>query len=184
MRCFQRYVLVSLIPLLAGVFFAACSPAYAEGSSELEVIVDEKVIYCSAMLNGSDDAFLHAMKDGISVSTVWYVRVDRVRDYWLNKNIAKIAVVRRVVPDLLSRSWLLEDVASGISQRVYDLSAATRFLANLEQFPVLDKSLLESGALYVMNASVELYTGEVNDAWWASLLKPEEASMKQVFQLP
>nr|WP_232710323.1 DUF4390 domain-containing protein [Mariprofundus aestuarium] len=173
-----------MIPILAVVFFAACSSAYAEGANELKVLVDDKVIYCAASLKNSDDVFSHALNDGISVATVWDVQVDRARDYWLNKSIAEVTVTHRVVPDLLSRSWLLEDQASGISLRVYSVSEAVRFLSSLEYFPVLDRSLLVSAAPYVMHASVVLYIGEVNETWWGNLLKSEQASMQQEFTLP
>ena len=172
-----------MIPVLAVVFFAACSSAYAEGANELKVLVDDKVIYCAAGLKDSDDVFSHALNDGISVTTVWNIQVARVRDYWLNKGIAEVTVTHRVVPDLLSRSWLLEDQASGISLRVYSVSEAVRFLSSLEYFPVLDRSLLVTATPYVMHASVELYIGEVNETWWGNLLRSEQASMQQEFTL-
>nr|WP_241697832.1 DUF4390 domain-containing protein [Mariprofundus sp. NF] len=150
----------------------------------MKVQMDEKVIYCAATLKDSDEVFFHALKDGIPVATVWNVQVDRLREYWLNKGIAGIVVVRRVVPDLLSRSWLLEDQASGISRRVYTASEVSHFLSNLDHFPVLDRTLLTANTVYLMRASVELHTGEMNDAWWNELMKPAYATMQQEFSLP
>ena len=146
--------------------------------------MDARVIYCAATLKDSNEHYFHALNDGIPVATVWHVRVDRPRDYWLNKSIASIVVVRRVVPDLLSRSWLLEDQTSGISRRVYTAAEVSSFLSNLDHFPVLDRTLLTANTVYLMRASVELHTGEMNDAWWSGLMKSPYATMQQEFSLP
>jgi len=173
-----------MIPLLAAFFIAVCGTASAADTSTLNVQMDDKVIYCAATLKNSDDIFFHALKDGIPVATVWSVQVDRPREYWLNKSIAGIVVVRRVVPDLLSRSWLLEDQASGISRRVYTASEVSRFLSSLDHFPVLDRSLLAANTVYLMRASVELHTGDINEAWWNGLMKSPHDTMQQEFSLP
>lgn len=179
-----RFHWAKIIPLLAVMFAAVASVADAEESGGLQVRLDEKVVYCIAELKGREEALLHALNDGIPVTTVWHLRVDRVRDYWLNQGVAEVSTARRVVPDLLSKSWLLEDQASGISRRVYMVSDAIRFLSTLEHFPVIDRSLLTTDAAYLMNSSVELHIGEVNDAWWANLLTFDDASMQQEFALP
>lgn len=172
-----------ILPLF-GLLFAICgSSASAEESGGLDIRIDEKLIYCAATLKERDSGFIHALKDGIPVTTVWNIQVDKIREYWMNKAIAEITLVRRVVPDLLSRSWILEDQASGISRKVYSMDAVGRFLTHLEYLPVLDRSLLAASTPYMMRVDVEMHTGEVNDGWWGNLLRPEQISMQKEFSL-
>ncbi len=177
-----------LLLLLVALLFTVSTSAYAESSIEqsgdLQVRLGTTVIYCAAQLKGSDDLFLHALKDGLPVATVWQVEIDGVRDYWVDESIAEITVVRRVVPDLLSRSWLLKDEASGISQRTYAVSEAIRFLATLDRFPVIDRSLLTAKVLYIMRASAESHVGEMDSGWWGGLLESDETLLEQEFSIP
>lgn len=172
---------VKVTSFLAVMLLAASGAAYAEAGDSLKINLDDKVIYCGASYNQSNERFLHALKDGIPVVTVWNVEVERLRSYWLNESVVGITVTRRVVPDLLSRSWLLEDQASGISRRVYTVADAIQFLSTLEHLPVLDRALLMASETYVMSASIEVHTGEVNDTWWG---ESNQASMQQEFSLP
>ncbi len=174
----------SFFLILAGLFFAAQSSVYADESGSLQIHMDHKVIYCAARIAIADNTFSLAMKDGIPVTTEWHIQVGKVRDYWLNKEIADISVIRRAKPDLLTRSWLLTDTSSGISRRVYSIEDTIHFLSDLENFPLLDQSLLLTDTLYRVSVSIEVHAGEINTAWWANLWKPAAASMQQDFSLP
>jgi len=142
------------------------------------------VIYCAAQWNGDRESLALALQAGISLSLNWHIKVARVRNYWLNKNIAEIAFVRHVHPDLLARNWLLEDSASGISRRAYSLDDAVTFLTDIRDFPVLDKSLLTSGEVYQLTLSIEKQEGEMGEAWWADFWKQSSMRMQQEFALP
>jgi len=150
----------------------------------LHIQIEKKVIYCSAELSVENSVFKLPMQDGTSVATEWHVRVGKVREYWLNENIGDITVVRRVEPDLLTRSWLLIDVSSGISQRVYTIADAIAFLTELKHFPVLDRSLLMDSVPYRAAVNVNIHIGDINQAWWAGLWPATVASMQKDFTLP
>ncbi len=159
--------------------------SFAQGVQDsLQVQVEDKVIYCSAELSVENSVFKLPMQDGISVASEWHVTVGKVREYWLNENIGDITVMRRVEPDLLTRSWLLIDVSSGISQRVYNISDAIAFLTGLKHFPVLDRSLLMNSVPYRAAVKVNIHVGEINQAWWAGLWPTTAASMQKDFTLP
>lgn len=175
-----------LLLLLVITLFSAPGHTYAEAthSGELQVRFDGKVIYCATRLASSNDLLLHSLKDGLPAATIWQVEVDGVRDYWVDDHIAEIGMMRKVVPDLLSRSWLLKDEASGISRRVYTISEAIHFLTVLEQLPVIDRSLLTPRVVYVMRVSAELHIGEMDDTWWGGLLESDEISLEREFSIP
>jgi len=170
--------------MLTGMMTAALPVAHADESGKLAISMDQKVMYCAARMNVADNALSPAMKDGIAVSTEWNIRIGRVRDYWLNEDIANITVIRRAKPDLLTRSWLLTDASSGISRRVYHIEEAIYFLSGLENFPVLDRSLLLPDMPYRISVSVEIHAEGIDDAWWANLWRSTAASMQQDFSLP
>jgi len=176
--------LSSFFLALAGMLIAVHASAYADEPGKLKIHVDEKVIYCSAQITTTDKAFSLTLKDGIQVTTEWHIQVAKTRDYWLNEDIAEITVVRSAKPDLLTRSWLLTDLSSGISRRVYHIEDALHFLSRLENFPVLDRSLLLKNTQYIASVSIRVYTSEMNPAWWANLWKPAASSMQQAFSLP
>jgi len=107
-----------------------------------------------------------------------------VRDYWLNENIAEITVIRRVEPDLLTRSWLLVDVSSGISLRVHNINLAMDFLTSLRQYPLLDRSLLLTEMPYSASVSARVHMGDMDESWWSGLWTSTDASMQKDFTLP
>lgn len=173
-----------LLALLLVAFVALLPrPVQAVGADSMEVHVDPQVIHCTARIQIERQAITMALKDGIVATTVWHFQVAMLREYWLNKGVADIAVSRRVEPDLLSRSWLLFDDASGISRRVYVLDDAISFLTDIEQFPVLDSSLLVAGVPYRMTIRVEVYHGEIKEAWWSGIWHPAQAVLQQDFKL-
>ncbi len=166
------------------MFMAGQVSAVADESQALQIHVDKKVIYCSAKLNIDVDQFRLPMQDGIAVATEWYLKIGKVRDYWLNETIGEISVIRRVEPDLLSHSWLLIDVSSGISHRVFQINNAIDFLMRLHRFPVLDRSLLVAGIDYRALVKIEIHVGDANHAWWAGLWPSTVDSMQAGFKLP
>ena len=151
----------------------------------LQVHMDDEVVYCSAQMQGTqEDRLLLPLQGGLSVTVVWKIQVSKQREYWLDERVADISVVRRVEPDLLTHSWLLVNVSSGISLRIHDIRLVMDFLSNLKHFPMLDRSLLLADTSYRANVDVNIQIGERNDAWWAGLWPAAAASMQQGFSLP
>jgi hypothetical protein len=182
----NRYWQNMLAELIWALVVAAvvCTHAEASESVNLQLDLNQQVIYCAVEWQGDRESLSQALQSGISVTFVWRVQVKKVRDYWLNETIANIQVSRRVLPDLLSRNWVLEDEASGISRRVASLAEAIRFLTRLEHFPVLDRSLLAVATPYRISISVAEQEGEINKAWWATLWKSVQFSTEKDFSLP
>ncbi len=181
-RCWHN-ILIELVWAIV-VTMLAYNYAGASESTDLQLDLNQQVIYCVVEWQGDRESLSQALQAGIAVTFVWQVKVKKVREYWLNKTIADIQVSRRVLPDLLSRSWVLKDEASGISRRVSSLSEAIHFLTRLENFPVLDRSLLDTAILYNIAISVVEQEGETNDAWWTTLLQSVQFSVEKEFSLP
>ena len=185
-NCFYRWnaFLLTLSGTILAVLMVTQVSFAEDVPDDLQIQIEEKVIYCSVDLSVENSVFKFPMQDGTSVATEWHVTVGKVREYWLNENIGDITVIRRVEPDLLTRSWLLIDVSSGISQRVYAISDAITFLTGLKHFPVLDRSLLMDSVPYRAAVKVNIHIGDINQAWWAGLWPTTAASMQKDFTLP
>jgi len=183
-RCFSghRRRLMALLLLFASGMFAA--EARAADAIAMSVDASRDVIYCDAKLNHGLDRIAHALSEGTSITFDWEIEVAAARSYWFDKHIASVHIAYRVVPDLLSRSWQLIDLGSGITRRVFTLEQAVQFLVQLERFPVLDRSLLNHEETYRMNITLMQQVGEMEAGWWATLWGSGEISSMQEFSLP
>ncbi len=159
-------------------------PAHAAATMQLQVAMQGDVLTCSASPVSLPDGLERALRDGSEISVNWRIIVEIERKYWLNKSVASIELNRRVIPDLVSRSWLLVDQTSGITRRVFALREATDFLTVLQHFPVLDRSLLSAGQAYVVKVAVREREGEVQDSWWRTWFGGENSSASSGFTLP
>ncbi len=184
--CDKWNVWMQVLAMLVVLMSTPAGSVAAESTEQkaLHIQIGEKVIYCSARLNIDENQLRLPMQDGIAVGTQWHLKIGKVRSYWLNETIGEVTVIRRVEPDLLSHSWLLIDVSSGISHRVHQIDAAIDFLAHLDRFPILDRSLLWSDSQYRTVVNIEIHIGDVNNAWWAGLWPSTADSMQQDFELP
>jgi len=143
----------------------------ADPLSTFEVTADDQVIYCSIGPVHTGERIRQALSEGTTVSFIWEISVEEISTYWLNDNVGTVTIVRQVVPDLISRSWTLIDVNSGISHQTYRLDEAVKFLSELNHFPALDRSLLTSGTAYNFSIDLRIQEGELSDAWWSGLFK-------------
>jgi hypothetical protein len=181
-RCWQNMLVELAWAIVAALVI--CGYAGASESGDLQLDLNQQVIYCAVEWQGDRESLSQALQAGIGVTFAWQVQVKKVQEYWLNETIADIQVSRRVLPDLLSRNWVLKDEASGISRRVSSLPEAIRFLTRLENFPVLDRSLLDAATPYRISIGVAEQEGEISEAWWATLWKPVQFSIEKDFSLP
>jgi len=160
------------------------TPAYAKPSVHLEMEADSNLVFCNTTLPNDAKHIARVLHEGTEVTFVWEISIEAVRRYWLNQNVATVRVERRVVPDLVSQSWRLIDVTSGISRRVFDVKKALAFLTRLRRFPVIDRSLLESGRPYRMVVSLEEHEGEDRGGWFSRLWGYNTVEKALNFTLP
>lgn len=188
MKRFLTALLPSIILCVAGfgALAVAAAPATKSASPELQVRVDVggDVLGCDALLVPPPPLLLRALREGSEISVVWQLDVEVERKYWLNKSLAEVEVRRRVIPDLVSRSWRLVDETSGISRRVFALDQAVDFLTRLRRFPVVDRSLLVRGQDYRFRVALIEREGAADDHWWNMWFGAGSTSATVKFRLP
>jgi len=150
----------------------------------LHVDVEKDVIYCDVQLGQNPEALAAALNDGTQVTFTWTVKVYEVKPYWIDSQVASVHVVHQVIPDLVTRRWLLADRTSGIHRRTGSLDEAMAFLTQLQHFPVIDRSLLSPGKHYRLEIQVEEDKGEIERGWWARLWGHEQTTGTLAFSIP
>ncbi len=163
---------------------ARASAAGGPRQSEIAVTVGKELVYCDAAWRADQAVLARALREGMSVTLVWTVRIEARRDWWPDEEVGEVRIARRAAPDLLTGEFILHDLNSGIERRVRDLSRALEFLTQLHHFPVLDRALIRSGRAYEMIVSIDERVGEMADSWWSRLWRGATAEMRQEFRLP
>ncbi len=183
MWCFKRG---SGLWAFAGAVWIALYAAVgdARAAAGFSIEIGPQVVYCAAQWNGDHTSLRRSLEAGIEVSMVWRISVARVRNYWLNDEIADIEFSRHVRADLLARTWLLEDSASGITRTTSSPDEAMAFLTRIQHYPVLDRALLSDGELYVLTVAIERQDGAMGEAWWSRFWKQTTLQMQQEFSIP
>lgn len=169
-----------------GLLFCCLQVAYAQAAPvmQMKLAVKGDVLSCDAALSEPPEGMSRALSEGSEISVEWKFTVAIERKYWLNNTVASVLVNRHVVADLVSRSWTLEDLASGITRRVFSLDEAIRFLTVLSGFPIVDRSLLTSGQSYVVSVSVNEWEGKKQFNVWTSWFGANGGSSVTEFHMP
>ena len=156
--------------LFAVLLFA--NIAYAEEPlAKLHIETDGDVIYCSSSPHINIQKLSPLLQDGIPITFTWDISIEEAHDYWLNKDVGSVQFYRQIMPDLVSRQWLLKDSNSGISRATASKQQALSFLSQLQHFAVIDKSLLTSGSTYEIRVRLYIEEGEPSNGWWSRLIK-------------
>lgn len=158
--------------------------ALADEKHALQIDRDELVVYCDAIWPADVAHVRETLRSGIAMTVIWHLTLSRSRQYWPDEEIADIEVVRHVRPDLLSRRWVLEDRSTGIVRSVNRLNEAISFLTRLRHYPVVDRSLLESGQLYDLEVSLQSFDGKQMEGWWRRLLRGDDFTASLSFREP
>jgi hypothetical protein len=170
------------------LFVALTMPAVPASASqeavELHADIEPDVIYCDVQLGQNTDALAATLKDGTQVTFTWTVKVYEVQPYWFDSEVASVRIEHQVVPDLVTRKWVLADLTTGIHRRTGSLDEALTFLTQLQHFPVIDRSLLKKGKNYRLEIQLEESKGEIERGWWTRLWGHEQTTGTLVFSLP
>jgi len=169
---------------LFAMFFLYAGYAHSEALAYVQVDTSQPVVYCDIPSVIGVERLKIALKEGSLVTYAWEIIIEEKREYWLNKSIGSVQFSRQVVPDLVSRQWLLKDSNSGITSATLSTQKAIFFLAGLKHFPIIDKSLLQSGISYTIRVKLYVEEGKVSDHWWNAVTKLGKTVAVGSFTLP
>ncbi|MDX8395357.1 MAG: DUF4390 domain-containing protein [Mariprofundaceae bacterium] len=150
----------------------------------INVEIDQDVVYCSIGPIPKSEYIQQALQEGTTITFSWEFIVDEVFNYWLNQNAGTVTISRQVIPDLVSKTWILKDGSNSMERRVFSLDQAMAFLLQLDHFPVLDHSLLQAENIYLMRVKLHINEGELSPSWWAETTRFGKTMATQEFTFP
>jgi len=173
--------------MLAAVFgiLLQASSAFAESESyAMEISYDDKLVYCSVGPVGLSDNAILALNQGTPVALVWEIKIEEVRDYWVNKSVGEVLIARQAIPDLISKSLIIADAKNGISRRVNNIDEAIAFLSELRHFPIIDRSLLSPDAVYNIEVNFHIQEGQFKESWWSDVTRFGTTAAEEELTIP
>ncbi len=89
-----------------------------------------------------------ALENGVPLTIELEMEVMRKREWLWDETIAELQQKFRLEYHTLSQQYLVTNLNSGQVKSFPSLTTATQFLGRIDDFPLLDASLLESGESY------------------------------------
>lgn len=145
----NEFLFVALLCLIFSCL--ASTKSHAEGFNVLtaETALKERVFQLNAKLDltFSADA-LDALRSGVPLIVLINIEVLKDRNWWFDKTIAKLEQGYLLLYHALSEKYIIHNLNSGAQQNFVSLNAALNSLSNIEDFPLIDKNLLDEGDNY------------------------------------
>jgi hypothetical protein len=98
----------------------------------------------------------HAVREGVPLTLDIEIALNRSRRYWLDDTVATLEQHYELVYHALSERYLVRNLNSGEQASFATLDAALDELRVVEDLPILDRALLDSGERYEINVRAGL----------------------------
>ena len=153
----NSFIFAALLCLLINAFFATQSQAEGFQILAAETKLKEQVYQLDANLDleFSDDA-LEALRSGVPLIVLVNIEVLKHRSWWWNKTVAELEQGYLVLYHALSEKYIIHNLNSGAQQNYISLNAALHSLSNINNFPLIDKNLLDEDDDYYVRLRVYL----------------------------
>ena len=137
---------------LAGLLLAAAAGAAEPGLfriTEADTRLADGIYQLSARIDYrlSPEA-LEALDSGVPLFVVLDIRVERQRRWWWNSTVARLQQRYLLLYHALSEKYVVHSLNSGAQANYRSLAEALAALGRIEDLPLMDSNLLESGADY------------------------------------
>ena len=148
--------------LLLGLVLALLTPtrsARAEGFAvdQASVALVDGVYQVDARLTYQlDGKPREALENGVPLVLEVELRVQQVREYLWNETIAEVLMRHKLNYRALTQQYQLENLNTGEIESFTSLSSALNYLRQLRNFPLIDESLLQADAPYLLGVRANL----------------------------
>jgi len=144
-RCTALLLWLALLPGLATAAGDDSGMRVERADTRLEDGVYRLDAYISFQLS---EAVLEAVNNGVPLTFALEMEVSQQRDWWLDKTVARVVQRYRLRYHALSRHYLLTNLNTGARHNFVTLTGALDLLGTLEDFPLVDASLLPAEDRY------------------------------------
>jgi len=163
----QRICLVFLTFFLS---FAALAAEENQGVKETHIHIESGVVYCDVQTFNQESYILKVLGGGSSMTVFWQFEVLKEQKYWMNQSAALVRLGRQVIPDLVTKRWLMRDLSSGVVAYTTNIHTAMTFLTEMHHAAVMDVSLLVPNVNYLVRTKLFIHEGEWEEGgWWTSI---------------
>ncbi|MDQ6988839.1 MAG: DUF4390 domain-containing protein [Mariprofundaceae bacterium] len=157
------FLAMCVSPMLA----LADEPQHApQDLKQTDVHFSQGIVYGDVQTFSQEAYILKVLAAGSAMTASWQFEVLEKYDYWLNQSLVQVVLARQVLPDLVTKRWLMRDLSGGVVRYTTDVHLAMRFLTEMRDVAVVDASLLTLHTDYVLESSVYLTEGERTAAGW------------------
>ena len=145
--------------LLGGPVRSADEPFVVHELTSDEV---EGVIKLDATIEYSlSEVLLDALRNGVELVIEVQIEVARQRDWWVNAELASLVQRYQLGYHALSQQYLLKNLNTGVQRTFSSLTSTLNAMGTIQDFPVLDASLLEPGVSYEARLRARLAVDEL-----------------------
>ena len=140
----------ALLCLLLTLIISKISHAEDFKILSAETTLNQQVFQLNAKmdLQFSDDA-LDALRSGVPLIILINIEVQKNRSWWWDETIAKLEQGYLLLYHALSEKYIIHNLNSGAQQNYNSLNSALYSLSSINNFPLIDKNLLEDDEYYV-----------------------------------
>lgn len=135
-------------------------------NKETHIHIEDGVVYCDVQTFNQEAYILNVLAGGSSLTVFWQFDVLRKQQFWLDKSVAKVRLGRQVIPDLVTKRWLMRDLSSGVVHYTANVHVAMRFLTEMHHAAVVDESILDAEEKYQLKTRLYMYEGEKGSKGW------------------
>lgn len=142
--------LTLLIVMLVGLIPAL--PAAEQRYFRVESLTTEKVDGVYRLTASIDyqlpEVLLDALANGVDLVIEVKVEVLRERRWWIDEDIAAVTQRYQLIYYALSRMYVVRNLNTGVQQTFPSLYSALHAIGRLQDFPLIDASLLDPQQVY------------------------------------
>ena len=135
-------------------------------NKETHIHIEGGVVYCDVQTFNQEAYVLNVLAGGFSLTVLWQFDVLLEQKFWLDKSVAKVRLGRQVIPDLVTKRWLMRDLSSGVVHYTDNVHVAMRFLTEMSHAAVVDVSILDEEEKYQLKTRLYMYEGEESSKGW------------------
>jgi len=151
--------------------FAASAAEELKESEQIHTHIEAGVVYCDVQALNHEAYFLNVLGAGSAMTVYWQFKVRKISEYWIDQAVVTVRLGRQVIPDLVTKRWLMRDLSGGVVRYTAEIEEAMMFLSEMNHAAVVDVSVLDANSKYWLEAKLYSYEGTLKeDGWWTSLI--------------
>ncbi len=164
------YRFLSMITLFLLFSLPLLADEEIEENKQTHIHFENGVVYCDVQTFNQESYVLKVLGGGSPMTIFWQFEVLEESRFWVDSSMAVIRLGRQVIPDLVTKRWLMRDLSSGVVHYTSDIYTAMQFLTEMGHVAVVDVSVLNIETDYILETKLFMHEGEWKESGWLASL--------------